>query len=202
MVNFMDGKIWLLAAGLVISATVSPCRAEKWFAPDVNRELDATASNGAADANRDFVQGVYQQEVVGALSAEGAARARYLKDKYNVLTKPVGGTMVTSFETDHAKSYNATMQQLLAQRFGRDVFKEADQFTGAYAKGAKQAREDFARGVRALRKAADSDIGKTGAEDEARAEANNQLTGYNETMQKLLDDASGKKPGRMNPNSP
>ncbi|MDR0533444.1 MAG: hypothetical protein LBH01_05765 [Verrucomicrobiales bacterium] len=83
---------------------------------------------GVSGAKKDFADGIYKEESYGMGSEWSTERSKYLQEKYQVVCKGVAGCVVTPKILGHAQGYNATMQKLLREKYGKDIFKEADDF--------------------------------------------------------------------------
>ena len=101
------------------------------------KELDGSAifndlSKGAAAkkagemAQADFAKHVYRIFVVGKRPAKNGYDD-YLKEHYRVMVTPIAGCLVSDGIIGAEQGYNATMKPLLNQKFGRDIFKEAEE---------------------------------------------------------------------------
>jgi hypothetical protein len=77
-------------------------------------------------ANADFARNVYRILVVGKRPAT-SAYDDYLKERYGVLMTPMAGCVVSRGVISGQEGYNSTMKPLLNRKFGRDIFKEAEQ---------------------------------------------------------------------------
>jgi hypothetical protein len=84
------------------------------------------ATNGFADAESDFSNGIYRVEVYGLRGASGTTSERYLTTKYGIVIDAVTGCIVTDQILGHAEGYNARMKDLLLSKYGKDIFSEAD----------------------------------------------------------------------------
>ena len=77
-------------------------------------------------AEADFARNVYRIFVVGKRPAT-SAYDEYLKERYGVLMTPIAGCLVSDGIEGAQDGYNSTMKPLLNRKFGRDIFKEAEQ---------------------------------------------------------------------------
>ena len=171
-------------------------------------EKDA-AVKGVMDAKTDFALGVYQIEEYGMFSGAMGAAEKYLLERYGVKIKSVAGCIISGMITNHAQTYNETMKQLLNKKFDNDIFEEAKIFAKDYAFAARQAKDDFARGIYQIERYGEraDGIDKEFPEEKYLLEVYNVKTrriggitvalinhakGYNETMQELLNKKHGK----------
>lgn len=91
---------------------------------DLSRE---DASKKAEEmATADFARNVYRIFVVGKPPAT-SAYDEYLKERYGILMTPIAGCIVSDGLEGAQEGYNSTMKPLLNRKFGRDIFKEAEQ---------------------------------------------------------------------------
>ena len=85
-------------------------------------------SEAAAQAKeiaiRDFREGRFRILVYGLRRHESPSE-KYLKEHYGVTTAPIAGCIVSEGILGAADGYNSTIQPLLNQKFGRDIFGEA-----------------------------------------------------------------------------
>ena len=77
-------------------------------------------------ATADFARHVYRIFVVGKRPAT-SAYDEYLKERYGVLMTPIAGCIISDGIEGAQEGYNSTMKPLLNRKFGRDIFKEAEQ---------------------------------------------------------------------------
>jgi len=91
---------------------------------DLSKEDASTKARKMAET--DFARNVYRIFVVGKRPAKNAYDD-YLKDKYGVLTTPIAGCVVSDGIIGGTDGYNSTMKPLLNRKFGRDIFKEAEE---------------------------------------------------------------------------
>ena len=82
---------------------------------------------GVQDAKKDYKAGKMQLEVYG-LRKRTSPYETYLA-KHDIKLKPVAGCVINNQIREHANGYNSTMKQLVNQRMGRDIFKEAEKAT-------------------------------------------------------------------------
>ena len=83
-------------------------------------------TKGKKLASGDFEQGIYRMLVYG-LRRMDSPEEKWLQAKYSVYTIPIAGCMVSDGILGAAEGYNTTMKDLLAKKFGKDVFEEAKQ---------------------------------------------------------------------------
>src|ERR1044071_335166 len=87
----------------------------------------ADASKKAREmAENDFANNVYRIFVVGK-RPEKSAYDDYLKEHYGVLVTPIAGCLVSEGIIGAEQGYNSTMKPSLNRKFGRDIFKEAEE---------------------------------------------------------------------------
>lgn len=79
-------------------------------------------------ATADFARQVYRIFVIGKRPAT-SAYDELLKERYGVLMTPIAGCIVSDGIQGAQEGYNSTMRPLLNRKFGRDIFKEAEQAT-------------------------------------------------------------------------
>ncbi len=95
---------------------------EKIFDP--LSSADAT-KKGRQLARKDFDAGYYRILYYGYSTGVVSKAEKRLFHKFGVRGYSVAGCMVTEGLIAGANSYNATMQYLLNQKFGRDIFRES-----------------------------------------------------------------------------
>ncbi len=97
---------------------------------DVSQEWELlkqeAVTNGMADASRDFSNGLYRIEIYGLRGTSKDPNDVYLEKKYQIKMNPVAGCCVTHKIVGHAEGYNVRMKELLFQKYGKDVFQEAE----------------------------------------------------------------------------
>jgi hypothetical protein len=91
---------------------------------DLSKEDASTKAREMAEA--DFARNVYRILVVGKRPAT-SPYDDYLKEKYGVVTTSIAGCVVTDGIIGAQEGYNSTMRPLLNRKFGRDIFKEAEE---------------------------------------------------------------------------
>ena len=96
------------------------------YAIFIDLSKDDASKKAREMAETDFARNVYRIFVVGKRPAK-SAYDDYLKEKYGVLTTPIAGCLVSDGIIGAEESYNSTMKPLLNQKFGHDVFKEAEE---------------------------------------------------------------------------
>lgn len=119
--------LFLAAGGGVLRVEANPRVSE----PDVYTIFTDLSKEDAAKkaremATADFTRQVYRIFVVGMRPAT-SAYDEYLKERYGVLTTPIAGCIVSDGIEGAEDGYNSTMKPLLNRKFGRDIFKEAEQ---------------------------------------------------------------------------
>ena len=91
---------------------------------DLSKEDASMKAREMAEA--DFARNVYRILVVGKRPVT-SPYDDYLKDKYGVLTTSIAGCVVSDGIIGAQEGYNSTMRPLLNRKFGRDIFKEAEE---------------------------------------------------------------------------
>lgn len=91
---------------------------------DLSKE--AASSKAREMAESDFAKNLYRIFVVGKRPAK-SAHDDYLKEHYGVLVTPIAGCIVSEGVIGAEEGYNSTMKPLLNRKFGRDIFKEAEE---------------------------------------------------------------------------
>lgn len=84
---------------------------------------------GVRDAERDFAKGTMQIETYGLGGPMNPYEEHLLKNGIKI--NSVAGCMVDKEILKHAEGYNLTMKRLINQRLGRDIFKEAEEYSKA-----------------------------------------------------------------------
>lgn len=79
-------------------------------------------------AREDYGQGHYRHLVWG-LRREGKSYGGYLEQRYGIEDTRVASCIVTNSVQKAAETYNSIMRQLLVEKYGRDVFKEAEEMS-------------------------------------------------------------------------
>lgn len=77
-------------------------------------------------AMEDFKKGNYRILVYGLRPDIELPSERYLRERYGIDTYPIAGCIVSEGILGGADGYNTKMKALLRQKFGMDVFKEAE----------------------------------------------------------------------------
>jgi hypothetical protein len=77
-------------------------------------------------AKVDFAQNIYRIFVVGK-PATGIPSEEYLLNKYGVQVTSIAGCLISDGVAGAKDGYNSVMKPLLNQKFGRDIFKEAEE---------------------------------------------------------------------------
>jgi hypothetical protein len=119
--------LFLATAGGIIRAEPKPAVSELdgyTIFTDLSKEVAAKKAREMATA--DFARHVYRIFVVGKRPAT-SAYDEYLKERYGVLMTPIAGCVVSDGIEGAQDGYNSTMRPLLNRKFGRDIFKEAEQ---------------------------------------------------------------------------
>jgi hypothetical protein len=91
---------------------------------DLSKE-DAS-KNAREMAETDFAQNVYRILVAGKPPAT-SAYDDYLLNKYGVRVTPIAGCLISDGIEGAIDGYNSIMKPLLNRKFGRDIFKEAEE---------------------------------------------------------------------------
>ena len=86
-------------------------------------------SFSAAQAEKHFAEGLYQIFTYGDPCDNRDEMQRYLRRKYQVELYWTGGCCQTVENTEKLEEYSDRMKELLIQKFGRDIFDEADEAT-------------------------------------------------------------------------
>ena len=94
----------------------------------------AAVTNGVADAERDFTNGVYRIKVWGlGRSGEGASpEEQYLKTLYGIAYQRVASCMVLPDQKAYYDSYNGRMKALLATKHGTNSFEGLQRKAGEW----------------------------------------------------------------------
>jgi hypothetical protein len=79
-------------------------------------------------AIEDYQLGDYRYLVYG-LRTENKSYGGYLEEHYGIEDRRVAYCIVTKPVQEAAKTYNSTMRQLLTEKYGWDVFKEAEEMS-------------------------------------------------------------------------
>ena len=84
----------------------------------------AAVTNGVADAELDFTNGVHRIKVWGlGRSGEGASpEEKYLMTLYGITYQRVAGCMVLPDQKTYYESYNGRMKSLLEAKHGTNIF--------------------------------------------------------------------------------
>ena len=77
-------------------------------------------------AETDFARNVYPEFVAGRRPVR-SAYDDYLREKFGVVVTPIAGCLVSDGIIGAIDGYNSTMKPLLNQKFGHDIFKEAEE---------------------------------------------------------------------------
>jgi hypothetical protein len=99
---------------------------EEEHAARLKKEESDAYARGVADAERDFSNGVYHVREYGLLCAATPADD-YLKTRYGVTSVVVAGCCVSREILGSSDGYNDRMTKLLINKYGRDIFQEAEQ---------------------------------------------------------------------------
>ncbi len=81
---------------------------------------------GEAFAVEDFENGNYRVLVYGLRPSNTTLSEEYLRQNYGIEFYPIAGCIVSDGIIGGAKGYNAKMKSLLKEKYGKDVFKEAE----------------------------------------------------------------------------
>jgi hypothetical protein len=87
---------------------------------------EEASMKAAAMASTDFQNGTYRILVYG-MRRQNSPYEVYLWKIYGVSAVPIAGCIVSEGILGAADGYNSTMKPLLNQKFGRDIFKEAEE---------------------------------------------------------------------------
>jgi hypothetical protein len=116
-----------LAAAATLRADMEPQDNELDGSAIFNDLSKEDASKKAREmAEADFARNVYRIFVAGKRPAKSAYND-YLKKKYGVLETPIAGCIVSDGILGAIDGYNSTMKPLLNQKFGHDIFSEAEE---------------------------------------------------------------------------
>ena len=119
--------LFLATAGGIIHAETNSAVSERDDYTMFTDLSKADASKKAREmATADFARNVYRIYVVGKRPAT-SAYDEYLKERYGVLMTPIAGCIISDGIEGAQEGYNSTMKPLLNRKFGRDIFKEAEQ---------------------------------------------------------------------------
>jgi hypothetical protein len=111
-------------ASETINTLVKPGRYEIFdFLP-----VEVARRKAEAMAREDYRQGDYRYLVWG-LRRENKSYGGYLEQYYGIEDARVAYCIVTTSEQEAGETYNSTMRQLLTEKYGRDVFKEAEEMS-------------------------------------------------------------------------
>jgi hypothetical protein len=119
--------LFLVTAGGILRAEAKPPVSElDGYAIFTDLSKEDASKKARAMAAADFTRHVYRIFVVGKRPAT-SAYDEYLKERYGVLMTPIAGCVVSDGIEGAQDGYNSTMRPLLNRKFGRDIFKEAEQ---------------------------------------------------------------------------
>ena len=88
--------------------------------------VEVAKNKAEALAREDYQMGDYRYLVYG-LRRENKSYGGYLEDRYGIEDRRVAYCIVNESVLQAADSYNKTMRQLLTEKYGRDVFREAEE---------------------------------------------------------------------------
>jgi hypothetical protein len=91
---------------------------------DLSKE--AASKKAREMAETDFARNVYRILVAGKPPAT-SAYDDYLVNKYGVCVTPIAGCLISDGIEGAIDGYNSIMKPLLNRKFGRDIFKEAEE---------------------------------------------------------------------------
>lgn len=119
----------ILFASETINTLVKPGRYRIFdFMP-----IEVAKNKAEALAREDYQLGNYRYLVYG-LRREDKSYGGYLEDRYGIEDRRVAYCIVNESVLEAAESYNSTMRQLLTEKYGRDVFKEAEEMSSRATK--------------------------------------------------------------------
>lgn len=119
--------LFLATAGGIIQAEAEPPVSElNGYTIFLGLSEEDASKKAREMATADFARQVYRLFVVGLRPAT-SAYDEYLEKRYGVLTTPIAGCIVSDGILGAQEGYNSTMKPLLNRKFGRDIFKEAEQ---------------------------------------------------------------------------
>jgi hypothetical protein len=87
---------------------------------------EGASKKARAMAKTDFAQNVYRIFVAGK-PAGRIASEEYLTNKYGVQVTSIAGCVISEGIAGAKDGYNSVMKSLLNRKFGRDIFKEAEE---------------------------------------------------------------------------
>jgi len=87
---------------------------------------DQAYEKGEALAAEDFENGNYRILVYGLRPTDATASEEYLSQTYDVEFFPIAGCIVSDGIVGGTKGYNTTMKALLREKYGKDIFREAE----------------------------------------------------------------------------
>jgi len=87
---------------------------------------EGASKKARAMAKTDFARNVYRIFVAGK-PATGIPSEEYLLNKYGVQVTSIAGCVISDGIAGAKDGYNSVMKPLLNQKFGRDIFKEAEE---------------------------------------------------------------------------
>jgi len=90
--------------------------------------VEIAKSKAKEMAREDYRKGGYRYLVYG-LRRENKNYRGYLEQHYGIKNTRVAGCIVTESVQEATDSYNSTMRQLLIEKYGRDIFKEAEEMS-------------------------------------------------------------------------
>ena len=88
--------------------------------------VEVAKNKAEALAREDYRLGDYRYLIYG-LRKEDRSFGGYLEDRYRVEDRRVAYCVVSDSIIQAANTYNNIMRQLLTEKYGRDVFKEAEE---------------------------------------------------------------------------
>lgn len=119
--------LFLVTAGGIIQAEAEPPVSElNGYAVFHGLSKEDAAKKAEEMATADFERQVYRIFVAGKPPAT-SAYDKYLMERYGVVTTAIAGCIVSDGILGAQEGYNSTMKPLLNRKFGRDIFKEAEQ---------------------------------------------------------------------------
>jgi hypothetical protein len=90
--------------------------------------VEVARRKAEAMAKEDFRQG-HHRYLVWGMRREGKSYGGYLEQHYGIEDARVAYDITTRSVQVARETYNSTMRQLLTEKYGRDVFKEAEEMS-------------------------------------------------------------------------
>lgn len=87
---------------------------------------DQAYEKGEVLALEDFENGKYRILVYGLRPSDAIASEEYLHQNHGIEFFPIAGCIVSDGIVGGVKGYNAKMKSLLKEKYGKDIFEEAE----------------------------------------------------------------------------